>query len=992
MSFGQSFKISSVNNELQHLISTLKYGNATPLNVNNGTLVLDPVNRNVGINKINPIYPLDVSGSAKFSNIVDISNTTGTSGQVLVSTGNGIVWGESESSSQIDISSSNIDQNFYITFVPDISGTNNMFVDNNALVFNPNLNKLGVGTSSPSYNLDISGDTYMSGQIVASNGIGANGQVLTLNAFGQMIWDDISGTGGGTADAVKTFDVSNNINYYLTFVKDTSGANTLYVDSQSFVINPGYNRIGLNNLNPTFNIDVSTNDISGMRIGRALYVDASNNIVTVSGKLQSTELLDSTNSSGNSNLYLKSTPSGLQWSSLGVTSSQWTSDSSGNIYFPNSLTDLSNVGIGVINPTYKLDVSGETNIRTTNVRIGRNAGEISQNFQSIAIGSQSGFNNQGCNSIAFGRWAGRVNQGENSIAIGSNTAVTDQSSNSIAIGTSTATIRQQTNSIAIGAGAGYADQNGYSIAIGSSAGRDSQGFSSIAIGCNAAQSNQDVASISIGSTSGQYFQQFNSVAIGTNAGQYFQLFNSIAIGESAGQNSQNNSCVAIGTFSGNLSQGFNSIAIGENSAFSNQLERAIAIGTGAGLNNQNSNTIAIGSVAGSFNQGESSIAIGNNAGRSSQQSQSIAIGSNAGFSMQGSNSVAIGSSAGEVSQGTFSVAIGGTAGNNLQSSNSVAIGFAAGGERQQSGAIAVGFFAGTNSQQTRAIAIGDNAGYIGQKQNSIAIGRLSGQNTQGNSCVAIGDNAGNILQGDRSVAIGFYAGNVSQASNSIILNASGIDASLNASNSGFYVSPLRSSTNTSYPLVYDLSSKEIAYNNTANVETFSVSINTVTASTDVSLGLSYYFPFPTSGAGAAGPIESLSVMNSSTSYSPLQYSFIAPINCILKGGYGYFQVGSSDTVSPSDISATFSISRISSDISLSSFTPSLITDVSSGNFITEGASTTTSSRASRFIFPSSSSTVINAGDLIFLTGTISGSTATKVNYPTINGTLLFKKA
>ena len=219
------------------------------------------------------------------------------------------------------------------------------------------------------------------------------------------------------------------------------------------------------------------------------------------------------------------------------------------------------------------------------------------------------------------------------------------------------------------------------------------------------------------------------------------------------------------------------------------------------------------------------------------------------------------------------------------------------------------------------------------------------------------------------------------------------DTSLNTTVSGLYIAPIRPSTNITYPLVYDLSSKEIAYNSSASVEeTFTISINTITANTDISLNSSYYFPFPTSGAGASGPLSTLSEMNSSGSYSPLQYSFIAPTNCILKGGYGYFQVGSSDAESPTDVSVTFSIARIDSDVSLSTFSPTLITDVSTGNFVTSGASITTSSRATRFIFPSTSTTTINAGDLVFLVGTITGSGVTKVNFPTVTGTLMFKVA
>jgi ribosomal protein S5 len=1832
MSFGQSFKISSINNELQNLISSLKHGNATPLNVNNGTLVLNPVTRTIGINKINPLYNLDVSGTAKFTTIVDISNSTGTSGQVLVSTGSGIAWSEGASSAQIDISNSNTNQNFFLTFVPDISGKNNIFVDNNALVFNPNSNRLGVGISSPSYNLDVSGNTYMSGQIIASNGIGLNGQVLTLNSMGKMEWKDISGSGGGTANSIAVNDISNNQNYYLTFVKDTSGGNNVYIDSNSFVINPGTNRIGLNNLNPSYNLDISTSDLSGMRIGRALYVDASNNIVTVSGRLQSTIILDSTNSTGNTNLFLKSTPSGLQWSSLGVTSSQWTSDSSGNVYFPSSQTDISKVGIGTITPTYKLDISnsdvsamrvgrvlyadasnnivtvsgrlqstiildstnssGNTNLflkstpsglqwsslgvtssqwtsdtsgnvyfpssqtdiskvgigtitptykldisnsDVSAMRVGRvlyadasnNIVTVSGRLQSTIIldstnssgntnlflkstpsglqwsslgvtssqwtsdtsgnvyfpSSQTDISKVGIGTITptykldisnsdvsamrVGRallvdasnnivtvsgrlqstilldstnstgntnlflkstpsglqWSslgvtssqwtsdtsGNVyfpssqtdiskvgigtitpnykldisNSDVSAMRVGrallvdaSNNIVTvsgrlqstiildstnssgntnlflkstlsglqwsslgvtssqwtsDSSGNvyfpssqtdisKVGIGTITPTYKLdisnsdvsamrvgrallvdasnnivtvsgrlqstilldstnstgntnlflkstpsglQWSSLGVTSSQWTSDSSGnvyfpssqtdiskvgigtitpnYKLDISNSdvsamrvgrallvdasnnivtvSGRlqstiildstNSTGNTNLflkstpsglqwsSLGVTSSQwtsdisgnvyfpssqtdiskvgigtitpnykldiSNSDVSAMRVGrallvdasnnivtvsgrlqstvildsanstgntnlylrstpsgllwssvssvssqwtsDTSGNvYFPSsqtdISKVGIGTitpnykldisnsdvsamrvgrallvdasnnivtvsgrlqstvfldsanstgNTNLYLRstpsglLWSSVSsvssqwtsdtsgnvyfpssqtdiskvgigtitpnykldisnsdvsamrvgrallvdasnnivtvsgrlqstvfldsanstgntnlflkstpsglqwsslgvtssqwtsdssgnvyfpssqtdiskvgigtitptykldisnsdvsamrvgrallvdasnnivtvsgrlqstilldstnssgntnlflkstpsglqwsslgvtssqwtsdssgnvyfpssqtdisnvgigiisptfkldvsgetkirttnvrIGINAGESNQGTSSIAIGVQSGFQGQDVSSIAIGYGAAYFQQRSNAIAIGASAGATNQQSGAIAIGTFAGATGQKEFTVAIGENAGQSSQQGGAIAIGRACACNSQGSNAISIGSNASRNYQGSNAISIGFQAGDVSQGISAIAIGRQAGSNSQDVSAIAIGDLAGFTSQRSGAIAIGAGAGLSTQGRDAICIGTSAGRSLQGQNAIAIGNNAGNGTQGDRAIAIGYYAGNISQSANSIILNASGTDTSLNTSNSGLYVSPVRSSTSTSYPLVYDLSSKEIAYNSTANVETFSLSINTVTANTDVSLGLSYYFPFPTSGAGAAGPLNTLSAMSSSTSYSPLQYSFIAPSNCILKGGYGYFQVGSSDSVSPTDISATFSIARIVSDVSLSTFSPTLITDVSTGNFITSGASTTTSSRATRFIFPSTSSTIINAGDLVFLLGTISGSGVSKVNYPTITGTLLFRKS
>jgi len=46
----------------------------------------------VGINNNNPIYPLDVSGSVSFNYLVDVSNSTGITNQVLSSTGSSLVW------------------------------------------------------------------------------------------------------------------------------------------------------------------------------------------------------------------------------------------------------------------------------------------------------------------------------------------------------------------------------------------------------------------------------------------------------------------------------------------------------------------------------------------------------------------------------------------------------------------------------------------------------------------------------------------------------------------------------------------------------------------------------------------------------------------------------------------------------------------------------------------------------------------------------------
>jgi hypothetical protein len=127
-------------------------------------------------------------------------------------------------------------------------------------------------------------------------------------------------------------------------------------------------------------------------------------------------------------------------------------------------------------------------------------------------------------------------------------------------------------------------------------------------------------------------------------------------------------------------------------------------------------------------------------------------------------------------------------------------------------AVAIGESAGSEDQGTRAVAIGNQAGQYRQSGRGVAIGASSGFFEQGDSAVAIGDNAGQSNQGDYAIAVGYYAGHNNQSANSIILNASG--AILNGAAAGFYVNPVRSTTSSARPVVYDTTTKELFYTST----------------------------------------------------------------------------------------------------------------------------------------------------------------------------------
>ena len=172
----------------------------------------------------------------------------------------------------------------------------------------------------------------------------------------------------------------------------------------------------------------------------------------------------------------------------------------------------------------------------------------------------------------------------------------------------------------------------------------------------------------------------------------------------------------------------------------------------------------------------------------------LALGNQAGLTSQGSQAVALGGYAGNITQGNYAVALGYGAGNSNQGTNAVALGTNTGQLSQAANSTAIGVFAGNFNQGTKAVALGYFAGYTNQGTNAIAIGNYAGHNTQGTNAIALGN----------------YAGHNNQASNSIILNASGTP--LNSNNTGLFISPLRTTSNTANVLCYDVVTNEVSYN------------------------------------------------------------------------------------------------------------------------------------------------------------------------------------
>jgi len=160
-----------------------------------------------------------------------------------------------------------------------------------------------------------------------------------------------------------------------------------------------------------------------------------------------------------------------------------------------------------------------------------------------------------------------------------------------------------------------------------------------------------------------------------------------------------------------------------------------------------------------------------------------------------------------VVEGGDKVKIGKDCGLTNQASKGVSMGYES-GKTNQGNSVAIGENAAGTDQGNASISIGRYAGDYQQGDVSIALGMQSGEFQQGSFSIAMGYLAGSSSQGSGAIAIGQYSGYSSQSQNSIVLNATG--TTLNGTNSGFYVKPVRSGSATT--LQYDTSTGEFVYN------------------------------------------------------------------------------------------------------------------------------------------------------------------------------------
>ncbi len=332
---------------------------------------------------------IDVSGTVDLSNLT-IDSAQGTDGQVLTSTGSGIAWEDASGGASLSGGSAN--KLAIWTSATALTNDTNLHWDTTN-------NRLGVGTSSPSYDLHVNGTTYSnavrSGRYYGTSGTSSyldldSGAPYSLiassevNVTNSIVCNDLEATETGGIAA------SNGPVYANRF--HGNGNTTYFVDpnnSTTAAVLNGKVGIAVTDFTTTFGSvpDLRVGSISGTgnpgvidilrKDGTAtagettgilqFSVDDDNNYCNAQIEVESASTVGGGNSGGGI-LKFKTTPS----SSGGTPVERMRIDSSGN------------VGIGT-NPSRPLHVAGDIETTTGSVKIADNWGQGFYSREQLSI-------------------------------------------------------------------------------------------------------------------------------------------------------------------------------------------------------------------------------------------------------------------------------------------------------------------------------------------------------------------------------------------------------------------------------------------------------------------------------------------------------------------------------------------------------------------------------------------------------------------------------
>jgi hypothetical protein len=181
------------------------------LTVDTNTLIVDSVFNGVGLGTT-PGHKLHVEGDFRVSDLVYVSNGRGITGQVLISQGpNPPVWGAPDAvtvgaAQSIYLTNDNTNSTQFLTFSSSSSDVGYLNVDTNGLVYNPFTNRLGIGSTSPSFNVDVLGDINFTGTLY-QNGELYVASRWAIDELSSNIWRLNGNVGIGTSVLNSKFNV-----------------------------------------------------------------------------------------------------------------------------------------------------------------------------------------------------------------------------------------------------------------------------------------------------------------------------------------------------------------------------------------------------------------------------------------------------------------------------------------------------------------------------------------------------------------------------------------------------------------------------------------------------------------------------------------------------------------------------------------------------------------------------------------------------------------
>lgn len=571
----------------------------------------------------------------------------------------------------------------YVTFFTaatntTLDGTERMRIDNSGNV--------GIGTSSPSDTLHVSGSLRLTGAFKdGSNSAGTSGNVLTSTGTGTA-WADLGSLSVGNADTTDSYHISGNANYLSKF----NSSNDSLVNS---VLYESSGNIGLGTITPSYRLAIQGSN-SGTTLGTTLLTNgnfatnsftgwtAGSNWSAATGKAVHTAgstatLYQAVSLTSGTTYQIDLTQSGASAGSVTISvgsmfsTTVGTTDTSRTFSFTANATGSQNF---VITPTSDYNGSlddfairpvtgtstAEFALLNSDGSLGWEARSGGSALNNIFIGSNSGITNtNGANNSSLGYNSLSSNtSGNYNNAFGSQTLKNNTyGSNNAAVGFSSlfSNISGSTNS-ALGNNSLYSNTSGSSnTAIGfSSLYNNTTGYYNSALGSYSLYSN----------TSGQ-----GNIAIGNNALYSNNASYNSAIGYGAlysNTSGTHNNAIGTGSLYGNTTGNANN-AIGFNSLYSNT----------TGTSNE-----AFGDEALFMNtSGNGNVAFGDEAlHQNSTADFNTAVGTGSLFFNNGSNNTAIGFSAlGSATGANQNVALGFTAGyNNLTGTGNVFLGYQAG--------------------------------------------------------------------------------------------------------------------------------------------------------------------------------------------------------------------------------------------------------------------------------------------------------------------------